>query len=88
MTCLLVTRLSRFGRFHLPRSVIGLNCDITTRHSSDYKSEVSVGSLYPASPGPRVPDVSELAHTSDKFSGFIPMKEINISQGDTAVDLR
>ena len=92
MAGLILTRntLSKFSGFHLNKSVfIGLNCDTNTRQSSSYKSDISVQSLYPASKGPRVPAISEVVDTSSaKFSGFIPMNEINISQEKSAVDLR
>ena len=81
--------LSRFSRFHLHKSVfIGGNCDIN-RHSSSYKSESSLQSLHPNSKGPRVPAIEDIVDTSSaKFTGFIPFKEINISQANTAVELR
>ena len=90
MAGLFVTRntLSRLSRFNLHKSVfIGVNCG--TRESSSYKSDISVQNLYPKSKGPRVPAVTDVVDTtSAKFSGFIPMNEINISQENSAVDLR
>ena len=90
---LLMTRnnLSRFSRFHLRKSVfMGVNCgNNTIRESSSYKSDISVQNLYPNSKGPRVPAVSDVVDSSSrKFTGFIPMNEINITQENTAVDLR
>ena len=82
--------LSRFSRFHLRKSVfIGGNCDINSRHSSSYKSECSLQSLHPNSKGPRVSAIEDIVDTSSaKFTGFIPFKEINISQVNSAVELR
>ena len=92
MAVLFSTRnsLSRFSRFHLHKSVfIGGNCDINNRHSSSYKSDISLQSLHPNSKGPRVPAIEEIVDTSGaKFTGLIPFKEINISQVNTAVELR
>ena len=90
MAGLLVTRntLSRFSRFNLRKSLfIGVNYG--TRESSSYKSDISVQNLYPNSQGPRVPAVTDVVDTSSaKFTGFIPMNEIHISQENSAVDLR
>ena len=90
MAGLFVTRntLSRLSRFNLRKNMfIGVNCG--TRESSSYKSDISVQNLYPESKGPRVPAVTDVVDTSSaKFSGFIPMNEINITQENSAVDLR
>ena len=92
MAGLFLTRnsLSRLSRFHLNKIVfIGGNCDINNRHSSSYKSDISLESLHPNSKGPRVPAIEEVVDTSSaKFTGLIPFNEINISHENTAVDLR
>ena len=90
MAGLFVSRntLSRLSRFNLRKNMfIGGNCG--TRESSSYKSDISVQNLYPESKGPRVPAVTDVVDTSSaKFTGLIPFKEINISQVNTAVELR
>ena len=90
MAGLFITRntLSRLSRFNLRKSVLtGINFE--TRESSSYKSDISVHNLYPKSKGPRVPAVTDVVDTSSaKFTGFIPMNEIHISQENSAVDLR
>ena len=88
---LIRNNLSRFSRFHLRKIVfIGVNCDNNViRESTSYKSDISVQNLYPNSKGPRVPAINDIVDTSSgKFTGFIPMNEINITQENTAVDLR
>ena len=58
------------------------------RHSSDYKSDLTIEKLYPNSEN-NVTKVEDFVDVkSEKFSGFIPMDQVQISNDETEVDIR
>ena len=58
------------------------------RHSSGYKSDLTIEKLHPSSEKnfTKVEDFVDVK--SEKFSGFIPMDQVQISNGETEVDIR
>ena len=77
----------QFSCFINKPSASPITCTII-RHSSEFKSDLTIEKLYPASEKnfAKVEDFVDVK--SEKFSGFIPMDQVQISNGETEVDIR